>query len=121
MRLRIADRLDQLLDDMRRRRHVGIAHAEIDDVLAFRARLRLELVHALENVRRQTLYAVELFAHGQILIRRIARRRPSRAGARRFRASYTAKAGAGPRENGPKTRNQTRNQTLYMACPLWRF
>ncbi len=33
----IVDRLDQLVDDMLRRRHVGIAHAEINDVGAARA------------------------------------------------------------------------------------
>ncbi len=49
---RIAHRFDQLGDDMLGRRHVGIAHAEIDDVIAARARLGLELVHLLEDVRR---------------------------------------------------------------------
>ena len=48
----IAHRLDQLLHDMRRGRHVGIAHAEIDDVVASRAGLRLELVDLLKHVRR---------------------------------------------------------------------
>src|SRR3546814_19134039 len=69
MGLGIAHRFDHLFDDMRRGRHVRIAHAEVDDVLAFGARLGLELVHALEDVRGQTLYAMEFFAHGQILKR----------------------------------------------------
>ena len=41
---RIAHRLDQLVHDVLRRRHVGIAHAEIDDVVAARARLALSLL-----------------------------------------------------------------------------
>ena len=44
-------------------RHVGIAHAEIDDVLAARAGLRLELVHLLEDVRRQPLDFMEVAVH----------------------------------------------------------
>ena len=61
---RIARRLAQLVDDIVGRRHVGIAHAEIDDVLAARARLRLEAVHFLEDVGRQPLDAVEIGLHG---------------------------------------------------------
>ena len=60
---RIARRLAQLVDDIVGRRHVGIAHAEIDDVLAARARLRLEAVDFLEDVRRQPLDAVEIGIH----------------------------------------------------------
>jgi hypothetical protein len=67
VRLRIADGLDELLDDVRRRRHVRIAHAEVDDVPALGASLGLELVDALEDVGRKALYAVELFGHDQIL------------------------------------------------------
>ena len=48
----IAHGLDQLGDDMWRRRHVRVAHAEINDVLAARARFRLEPVDLLEYVRR---------------------------------------------------------------------
>ena len=62
---RIAHRLDQLVDDMLGRRHVRIAHAEIDDVLAARARLGLELVDLLEDVRRQPLDSVEIVGHGR--------------------------------------------------------
>ena len=60
---RVAHRLDQLLHDMLGRRHVGIAHAEIDDVVAARARLRLELVDLLEDVRRKPLDSVEIAVH----------------------------------------------------------
>src|SRR6476620_8543338 len=35
--------LDELLDDVRRRRAVGIAHAEVDDVLAVTPRGKLQL------------------------------------------------------------------------------
>ena len=62
-RARIADRLDQLLHDMVRRRHVGIAHAEIDDVVAARARLRLELVDLLKDVGRKPPDSVEIAVH----------------------------------------------------------
>ena len=62
---RIAQRLDQLGDDMLGRRHVGIAHAEIDDVVAARARLGLELVDLLEDVRRQPLDSMEIAGHGR--------------------------------------------------------
>src|SRR6185312_4338059 len=57
------DRLDQLVDDMLRRRHVGIAHAEINDIGATRARRRLQTVHFREYVGRQALDAVKAFAH----------------------------------------------------------
>ena len=62
---RIAHRLDQLGDDVLGRRHVRIAHAEIDDVVAARARFRLELVDLLEDVRRQPLDSVEIVGHGR--------------------------------------------------------
>ena len=61
---RIAGGFDQLVDDVRRRRHVGIAHAEIDDVFAARARSRLKAVDLFEDVRRQTPYTVEFALHG---------------------------------------------------------
>ena len=48
---------------MGRRRQVGIAHAEIDDVGAGIARGRLGAVDLLEDVRRQAADAVKLF-HG---------------------------------------------------------
>ncbi len=59
---RLADRLDQLVDDMLGRRQVGIAHAEVDDVGAGGAGLGLEPVDLLEDVRRQAPHAVE-FGH----------------------------------------------------------
>ena len=62
MRARLADRLDQLVDDVLRRRHVGVAHAEIDDVGAARARRRLQAVHFRKYIGRQALDAVKLFA-----------------------------------------------------------
>ena len=64
VRARLRDRLDQLVDDVRRRRQVGIAHAEVDDVGAARARCRLQPVDLGEDVGRQTLDAVEVFVHG---------------------------------------------------------
>ncbi len=60
---RLADGLLQLLDHVRRRRQVGIAHAEIDDVGAAVARRRLGAIDLLEHVRRQAADAVKFF-HG---------------------------------------------------------
>ncbi len=64
MGLGVLHRLDQLGDDMRRGRPVGVAHAEVDDVAALGARLRLQPINLGEDVRRQALDAVELFGHG---------------------------------------------------------
>ncbi len=65
VRFRIARGFAQFVDDMLGRRHVRVAHAEIDDVVARRARLRLEAVHFLKNVWRQPLDAVEIGLHGR--------------------------------------------------------
>ena len=67
----IARRLAEFLHDMVGRGHVGIAHAEIDDVFAARARLGLEAIDFLEDIRRQPLDAVEIGVHRGILIPRI--------------------------------------------------
>jgi hypothetical protein len=86
---RIHQRLGHLLDHVMRRRLVRIAHAEIDDVVTGRARLRLELVDLGKDVRRQALYAVEFVFHdslecwleswpGRRLTRRRCWPRPSR-------------------------------------------
>ncbi len=56
---RLADGLHQLLEDMRRRRQVGIAHAEVDDVGAAGAGRRLQPVDLLEDVGRQPPYPVK--------------------------------------------------------------
>ena len=70
MRARIARDLGELLDDMGGRRAVGIAHAEIDDVLAPRPRRRLHRVHFGEDVGRQAADAVEIgVGHGRSLWR----------------------------------------------------
>ena len=53
MRLAVAHRLDQLVDDVRRGRAVGIAHAQVDDVLARRACRRLHPVDLGEDVGRR--------------------------------------------------------------------
>jgi hypothetical protein len=46
---------------VRRRRQIGVAHAEIDDVGAAIAGRGLGAVHLLENVRRQPADAIEIF------------------------------------------------------------
>ena len=68
MRARLGDRLDQLVDDVLRRRQVGIAHAEIDDVGAARAGRRLQPVDLGEDVGRQTLDAVEVLVQGRLFV-----------------------------------------------------
>ena len=59
MGARIAGGLGELGDDVRRGRQVGIAHAEIDHVLAGGAGARLHGVHFREHVGRQALQPVE--------------------------------------------------------------
>ena len=76
-------RLDQLVDDVRGRRPVGIAHAEVDDVLAAPAGRHLSSVGDVEDVRRQALDARELRlgdrrSHGFSTVS--ARNRPSDEG-----------------------------------------
>jgi hypothetical protein len=81
--------LDQLVDDVRRRRPVGIAHAHVDDVFAAPARRHLQLAGDVEDVGGQALDAREL-SHFRIasadrpLLRRRRRRRAD-ACARNFR------------------------------------
>ena len=64
--LGVAGGLDQLVDDVLGRRHVGIAHAEVDDVDALGAQARLEAVDLLEDVGRQASDAVEIGGHVQL-------------------------------------------------------
>ena len=61
---RLADRLLELLDHVRGRRQIGIAHAEIDDVGAAIAGHRLGAVDLLEHVRRQPADAIKFFHEG---------------------------------------------------------
>ena len=94
--LRVARRLDQLVDDVGRRRQVRVAHAEVDDVATGGARLRLQLVDLGEDVGRQAPDAVELgiphhstLAGTPVRDRREGRRRCGR----RWRASVAQAAG----------------------------
>src|SRR5471032_3480181 len=59
MRTRIAGSLGELGHDVRRGRQVGIAHAEIDHVLAAGAGARLHGVHLGKHIRRQAFQAME--------------------------------------------------------------
>ena len=61
---RVLHRLDQLGDDVRGGRAVGIAHAEIDHVAPRGARLGLQRVDFAEDVRGKTLDAVKILGHG---------------------------------------------------------
>ena len=93
MRVAALHGLDQLVDDVRRRRAVGVAHAEVDDVLAAPAGGHLELGGDVEDVRRQALDARELrLGDGGHGISRVsARNRPSdvRSGASYNRSEFT--------------------------------
>jgi len=60
---RLADRLLDFLDHMGRRRQIGIAHAEVDDVGAAVASAGLRAVDLFEHIRRQPADAIKLF-HG---------------------------------------------------------
>ena len=62
-----ARRLYQLVDDMVGRRLVGVAHSEVDDVLARRSRLLLQITDDIEYVRRKALDALEFSVHGRRL------------------------------------------------------
>ncbi len=64
---RLADRLNQLVDDVLGRWQVGIAHAQIDDVGSAGARLAFQAVDLGEYVRRQALDAVEVLDHDRSL------------------------------------------------------
>ena len=57
--------LHKLFDDVGGRVHVGVAHAEVDDVHALGAVAGLEPVHLGEDVGGQALDAVEFFGHGR--------------------------------------------------------
>ena len=60
VRVAALHRLDQLGDDVRRRRAVGIAHAEVDDVLAAAAGGHLQLGRDRKDVGRQAREARKL-------------------------------------------------------------
>ena len=57
---RAGDRLDELVDNVLGRRHVRVAHAEINDVGSPVAGGGLQLVDLFEDVRRQTFDAMKL-------------------------------------------------------------
>jgi len=76
---RVARRLAQLLHDVGGRGQVRVAHAEVDDVLAPRPRLDLQLVHDGEDVGRQPLDPFELFHAPLYSERRSIVRSPSPA------------------------------------------
>ena len=59
---RLLRRLDQLLHDVRRRRSVGIAHREVDDVLAGAARRELQVADDVEDVGREPFDARKVHA-----------------------------------------------------------
>ena len=63
MGVRLARDFDQLGDDMIGRRQVGIAHAQVDNVLSRGAGCGSHRVHFGDDIGRQALHAVEFFGH----------------------------------------------------------
>ena len=72
-------RLAQLVDDVCRCRHVGIAHAQVDNVRALRTQGRLGAVHLLEDVRRKSANLVEICIHLLAALRPLVTRGTSKA------------------------------------------
>ena len=71
---RLLRRFHELVDDVARSGAVGVAHAEVDDVLAAAAGGDLHLAGDVEDIRGQALNAAELF-HGISLQRNRERER----------------------------------------------
>lgn len=61
---------DQLVDDVLRRGLIGIAHAEVDDVLAPGSRLGFQLVDDVEDIRRQALDSRKIVFHPEAFRKR---------------------------------------------------
>jgi hypothetical protein len=59
---------DQFFDDMTRRRLIGIAHAQVDDILAAAARFYFHCVYDTENVWRQSLDPGEPLRHYDLFL-----------------------------------------------------
>ena len=71
MDTRLVDGLNQLLDDMLRRLHIGIAHPEVDNIGTARPRPCFQRVDFREHIRRKALDAMKIFNHGD-LVRAVA-------------------------------------------------
>ena len=69
--VRLRGRLDQLLDDRRRRGEVGVAEAEVDHVLARAPQLQLQLLGHREDVRRERRDAAKLHRPSLYLVHRL--------------------------------------------------
>jgi hypothetical protein len=78
---RVARRLDELVDDRLGRGQVGIAHAEVHNVLARAARGRLQVVDDVEDVRGQPVDPPELLTPEPPIDRAPRRHSPSRSAA----------------------------------------
>jgi len=63
MRVWLLRHFAQFLDHMRRRRQIGIAHTKVDNVFTRRTGRRAHRVDFGDDIRRQTLDAVEFFGH----------------------------------------------------------
>ena len=64
MSIATARRFNQFVDNVRRRRLIWIAHAEIDDIFARRTRSLLELANDIEHIGGKALNSLKLIVHG---------------------------------------------------------
>lgn len=60
----IARHIDQLFDDMGRRRQIRVAHAKVDNILPARPRCRPHRIDFCNDIGRQAFDAVKFFGHG---------------------------------------------------------
>ncbi len=77
MVMRFARRLDHLFNDMRRRRLIGIAHPEVDNVFTAPARLLLHRRDNTEDIRRKALHPWKFRQHAEPLQEDVAEGRAS--------------------------------------------
>jgi hypothetical protein len=66
MGLGILGRFDELSNDMRRGRTVGVTHAEIDDVPPSRSGSGLQRIDLAEDVGGKALDAIEVVGHWRL-------------------------------------------------------
>ena len=75
MRIGLGGHFGQLGDHVRRRRQIGIAHAQIDDVVTPGPRCGPHGVHFRDHIGRQTFDAVEIVLHGCVLRQQVDKRK----------------------------------------------
>ena len=66
MRVGLGGHFGQFGDHVRRRRQIGIAHAQIDDVVTARAGRCAHGIHLRDHIGRQAFDAVKIVLHGGV-------------------------------------------------------